>query len=1014
VSDEDTLDALADAIATLPEPVAAAAAAVELARAEGDATGIRKRAFELGIAVVRYGVSVGLALLSEKLGEQRAPKPLQRSLGGAARMSDGQWCELLRAVGAQVEERSLFRFASNKPVAELVRARNRFAHEGTRGDEAPGCAQSVLEDARELLALPLRVVASEGRYEERRGVPLRAGAWRKREGEVPSIDGAYLLASDRVVAMTPWLPAVERRLWLIDAPAAASKAWRSLDPESGERRDAPELGAAIRKLVGEDASLPVAPSERPTLVGRGALVNAMRRTAERAREGGVYVLVLSGPQGIGRGRLLELMRDSAAQFGFGAVLESSCSPMRRSALRPLRRALSDGRFPDVARAAERAASGEAGQHGLEAAIEAVEETLVEASRREPLLWLLDDAQWADEATLALLSLLAERAARMAEGHMLVMAAIRDEPGASSALRRFVGEVEREVGPAATRLALGPLDDADARKLVASTAPMVGALEDALVGGAAGVPFYLVQSALAWFETGALVWKDGRWHPSSDALVHQPVPGMADVVRARLTACFADESELRNAEKILFLVGAAASWLPLAQLLRAAAIGDIEPMTTERVLEALVDAGIVQCRGAHHEYSFAQPMVRRAVVSELEKRPWRPRLHRAFLDVLVESPQADEDAAFLAQGYRALGDHDQARAWLERAVRYALRLGSFREADERAAELASIAQDSRLSIVARILRVTTAAALGRAHADDDLVQGADAVARELGIEARVALARQRRGQAGLSLAEDAASRILGEDSPELRYRVLVTRSELLSEVRSLTDPACRAAIEQTAQAARAVGSSWALLDAENDLALLDAAAGETDTAVAKLERVVTEAGACHFGSMQRGALVNIAALQLRLDRFEASDDAARRAADLGRVAGDALNTYKAQSIRAEALRHLERLADARSAADEAVAIALQLEVGAALPLLRRADIRAATGDVESALHDLELAHGHATRAGNASVLAQVRLLEGILRGDSAALARTVEEIAASAVSSQAPVAKLLERARLTAR
>ncbi|HZO14129.1 MAG TPA: hypothetical protein VFB62_12745, partial [Polyangiaceae bacterium] len=160
MSDEDTLDALADAIATLPEPVAAAAAAVELARAEGDATGIRKRAFELGIAVVRYGVSVGLALLSEKLGEQRAPKPLQRSLGGAARMSDGQWCELLRAVGAQVEERSLFRFASNKPVAELVRARNRFAHEGTRGDEAPGCAQSVLEDARELLALPLRVVAS--------------------------------------------------------------------------------------------------------------------------------------------------------------------------------------------------------------------------------------------------------------------------------------------------------------------------------------------------------------------------------------------------------------------------------------------------------------------------------------------------------------------------------------------------------------------------------------------------------------------------------------------------------------------------------------------------------------------------------------------------------------------------------------------------------------------------------------------------------------------------------------
>ncbi|MBW2527307.1 MAG: hypothetical protein JRI23_24205, partial [Deltaproteobacteria bacterium] len=54
---EDLLDEIAARIGDLPEPVAAAATLVELARDDDDATGVRKRLFELGIAVVRYAVS---------------------------------------------------------------------------------------------------------------------------------------------------------------------------------------------------------------------------------------------------------------------------------------------------------------------------------------------------------------------------------------------------------------------------------------------------------------------------------------------------------------------------------------------------------------------------------------------------------------------------------------------------------------------------------------------------------------------------------------------------------------------------------------------------------------------------------------------------------------------------------------------------------------------------------------------------------------------------------------------
>src|SRR5262249_54785009 len=84
--DEAKLDELAARIASLPEPVAGLAVGVEVARAEGDATGVRKRLFELGIGVVRYGAAVGLAVLAARLGSATAPKPIADALGRAARL----------------------------------------------------------------------------------------------------------------------------------------------------------------------------------------------------------------------------------------------------------------------------------------------------------------------------------------------------------------------------------------------------------------------------------------------------------------------------------------------------------------------------------------------------------------------------------------------------------------------------------------------------------------------------------------------------------------------------------------------------------------------------------------------------------------------------------------------------------------------------------------------------------------------------------------------------------------
>ena len=93
----------------------------------------------------------------------------------------------------------------------------------------------------------------------------------------------------------------------------------------------------------------------------------------------------------------------------------------------------------VAAEIDRALEGDAlgGAARLEAAIEAVEEALIETSAGEPTLLLVDDAQWADEGTLALLAMITERATRKAQGKLLVLAAVRDEPGGPAALSRFI-------------------------------------------------------------------------------------------------------------------------------------------------------------------------------------------------------------------------------------------------------------------------------------------------------------------------------------------------------------------------------------------------------------------------------------------------------------------------------------------------------------------------------------------------------------------------------------------------
>src|SRR5262245_24056788 len=180
-----------------------------------------------------------------------------------------------------------------------------------------------------------------------------------------------------------------------------------------------------------------------------------------------------------------------------------------------------------------------------------------------------------------------------------------------------------------------------------------------------------------------------WHAVEQRILSEDVPGVADLVEARLASCFDPGSaEERAAWKALSAIAIYGGGLPIELVFRV--IGDDD--ATESALFALSNARILIVSGDPQEYSFAQEMVRQAVLNLVRQRPWFCRLHRALLDAVAEGPSAAADAAFLSAGYEKLGVREAARRWLSRAMEGAMGAGLFAEAAEFGDRLAALTED----------------------------------------------------------------------------------------------------------------------------------------------------------------------------------------------------------------------------------------------------------------------------------------------------------------------------------
>jgi DNA-binding CsgD family transcriptional regulator len=418
---------------------------------------------------------------------------------------------------------------------------------------------------------------------------------------------------------------------------------------------------------------------RSPLVGRERQRAALIEQLAEARAGRPSVVLLAGPPGIGKSRLLQefpppalaaeatVLRGAASQAegmppylpfleALGEYIAAAPADQLREAVGP-RAATLATLLPEIA---ERLGPpSPPPQLGPEQArfrlYEAVAAFLGALAGRGPLVLLLDDLHWADGATCELLVHVAGRARSAA---LLIAGAYRDgEAGDNPAFVRALAELNRR--RLLVTLPLQPLAEAESRALAVNLlrgelAPDAAAL---LHRQGEGNPFFLEELLRALVEQGSLAWTGRRWELGTLPERALP-PGAAGAIRARLARL---DPGMVDLLRVASVIGRACS----PALLAGVAQLDIEPV--EGLLQAAARAQLVRPE-PDGSYAFAHDMIREALAAELSGAR-RQRLHLAIGEVLESQGEGDSS--------RRLADlafHFAEAGATERGVAYALASG----------------------------------------------------------------------------------------------------------------------------------------------------------------------------------------------------------------------------------------------------------------------------------------------------------------------------------------------------
>ncbi len=397
-------------------------------------------------------------------------------------------------------------------------------------------------------------------------------------------------------------------------------------------------------------------------VGRGTeLQAALRSIRQRLEHGsGPGILLLGGPSGIGKSRLMREVRQGIQLSGHFFV-EANCYDGSLAEYEPIAQSIAV-----AARIAAAAAKDLIVRHGAELAkllptlarewgiapsapldparerarlLDTLVAFFVELAAHTPYVLYVNDLQWADARSIDVLHALSERLSGPQQDRpkLALIGSFRDDELQGRPVSRLLSDALGE------RITLRPFEKQSIRELVLAMLGVDGLPElfvDRIFDDTAGNPLFVEEVMRSLVDTGAVFLREGRWAAANVGQCSVP-ERMAELMLRRVALL---ESGARD---LLSLLAAYAR--PMSYELLCAG-SETSPEENERHLAELLDRQMVEASPDAFEraYRVSHDRMRECVYAALDTRARRALHQRIAISLERDETRIEERVFELAR------------------------------------------------------------------------------------------------------------------------------------------------------------------------------------------------------------------------------------------------------------------------------------------------------------------------------------------------------------------------------